>query len=379
MPRKSVRATEHAVYGNEIRTLEGTEVFYEDQLRRKDRELVVTREENVRLARALEDSEIERGQLETDLVAERNSKSADRSDPSGWFNSGFMSGFMGGRGEDQSREVDATRVENAQLKQRIASLESSNMQQTDLDDVRKENAQLKRRIASLTSEEPDDGSLAEADLKRVAKRRQLALPDPKYRTDVRGFWQYEECRLRWGNEDPKDYSDLVRWFRGKNDKKGTPSGGQFWRDMLVTFGHDPANYDDIPKNHPLKLHVEHMFCQNLCGEGSSLKNSMMNLFALEAGFNMAIEFKESNTRAKLAFFGARTERNHRAYIRWRDTKDNRNLPSMYFLRSVHCVDQELCASRFMSGGLRYTGRTRQLRLPLVQRPKDEEPRIVEVE
>lgn len=325
MPRKTIRSTEHAVFGTELRALEETIAFYQDQLRRQDRELVVTRTENARLLRELEGNEVERSQLETDLVAERNSKRLECG---------------------LACDLDLT----------------SELQQVELEQVRRENAQLKRHIASLTSDDPNDTTLAEADLKRVAKRRQLALPEPKYRIDCRGFWQYHEVLERWGNEDPKDYKELVSWFRGKNDRKNAPPGAKFWLDMLVMFGHDPEPYDVIPTNHPFKLHVEHMFCQNMMGEDSSLRNGMMNLFALEGGFNMAVEFKESNTRAKLAFFGSRTERNHRSFLRWRDTKDNRNLPSTCFLRSVHCTDTELCAPRYMSSGLRSTGMTRQLRL-----------------
>lgn len=342
MPRKTIRATEYFVFGQELRALEHQHELLQQRLCHQERELIHVRSENIGLRRKLEEHEIQYGQMETDLIAAQNSTMLQH-------------------------DVDL----NQSLHQQVAI--------ADLDVARSENTLLKRQIASLTSDDPDDTTLAEADLKRVAKRRQIALPEQKYRIDCRGFWQYHEVLERWGSEDPKEYNELVLWFRGKNDKRGAPSGGKFWLDMLRTFGHDPANYDDIPKNHPLKLHVEHMFCQNLCGEDSSLKKSMMNLFALESGFNMAVEFKESNTRAKLAFFGRRTERNHRAFIRWRDTKNNRDLPSMYFLRSVHCTDTELCAPRYMASGLRSTGMTRQLRLTDLRKAKDdEEPRIVEV-
>lgn len=365
MPRKTIRSTEYAVFGHELRTLEDTIAFYEDQLRRRDRELLVTRTENVRLLRALEDVEIERGRLETDLAAERNSK--------------MLVQGLDPLSDVQQTEVHDTRAENAKLKRRIASLELSDVQRTDFNDMRSENAQLKRRIDSLTCEEPGDDTLAEADLKRVAKRRQLTLPDAKYRIDVRGFFQYHEVRERWGDADPNDYNQLVQWFRGKNDRKSAPPGAKFWLDMLLTFGHDPQPYDEIPKNHPLKLHVEHMFCQNMMGEDSSLRNGMMNLFALEGGFNMSVEFKESNTRAKLAFFGSKTAKNHKAYVRWRDTKDNRYLPSMHFLQSVHCTDTELCAPRYMASGLRSTGRTRQLRLhAFAHKPNSDDSNIDEV-
>ena len=348
MPRRTIRATEYFVFGEELRALEYERELLQQRLCQQERELVTIRTENIGLRRKLEENEVEYGQLETDLIATQNS--------------GMLA---------QDVDLNQCHIQQVTL--------------VDLDLARSENTLLRRQIASLTSDDPNDTTLAENDLKRVAKRRKLPLPDSKYRIDVRGFFQYEEVRMRWGDEDPKEYNELVLWFRGKNDRKGTPSGGQFWLDMLKTFGHDPVKYDDISKNHPLKLHVEHMFCQNLMGEDSSLRNGMMNLYALEGGFNMAIEFKESNTRAKLAFFGQRTERNHRKFLRWRDTKDNRHLPSMFFLRSVHCTDQELCASRFMCSGLRSTGMTRQLRLTDVRKERQKpliddetEPRIVEV-
>ena len=346
MPRRTIRATEYFVFGQELRALEHERELLQQRLHQQECELITVRTENVGLRRKLEENEIQCGQIETDLIAAQNS-------------------------DMLAQDVDL----NQSLHQQVAL--------ADLEVVRSENTLLRRQLTSILSEDPDDTSLAESDLKRVAKRRQLPLPDPKHRIDVRGFFQYEEVRMRWGHEDPKEYNELVMWFRGKNDKPGMPSGGQFWLDMLKTFGHDPINYDDISKNHPLKLHVEHMFCQNQMGEDSSLRNGMMNLYALEGGFNMAIEFKESNTRAKLAFFGQRTERNHRKFLRWRDTKDNRHLPSMFFLRSVHCTDQELCASRFMCSGLRSTGMSRQLRLTDVRKERqkaadDVEPRIVEV-
>lgn len=339
MPRRTIRSVEYEVIGTEVRTLEDERELLRQRICQQERELVTVRTENMELRRKLEDNDIQIGQIETDLIAERNSKA---------------------------------------LAQGLNML--SDVKQEHQNALERENAQLKRRITTLTSDDPDDGSLAEADLKRVAKRRQLVLPDSKYRIDVRGFWQYHEVLERWSGEDPKEYNELVSWFRGKNDKKGAPPGAKFWLDMLVMFGHDPQPYDAITKSHPLKLHVEHMFCQNMMGDDSSLRNGMMNLFALESGFNMSVEFKESNTRSKLAFFGKRTERNHRAYLRWRDTKNNRELPSMCFLRSVHCTDTELTAPRYMASGLRSTGMTRQLRLTEMrkQRPTEEESRIEEI-
>lgn len=292
----------------------------QEKVRTQELDLIATRRENVELRRTLEENEIERGQLESDLVAERANPFPTTASP-------LMNPLV--------------------------------------EELLTKNTQLMDAMHTLSS--PDVGSLADAELQRVTKRRKLTLPDAKHRIDVRGFFQYHEVRERWGGEDPKDHNDLVLWFRGKNDLALAPSGARFWLDMLGTFGYDRLPYDQMSQTHPMKIQVEHMMCQNLCGEDSSLLNGIMNLFALEGGYNRSVEFTESNTRAKLAFFGQRTVLNHRAYVRWRDTRDNRHLPSSFFLRSVHCKDTELCTPRYMSSGLRSTGMTRQLRLTVAKK------------
>jgi len=301
-------------------------------------ELIQVKTELIRVKNLLETSEIKQGHLETDVIATQNS-------------------------QDEIGEIE--------------EMTGAHVTRNEITKLRTENLKLKRQLEE--SEDPCNLTLAEADLNRVAKRRDLIIPSPKYRIDVRGFWQYHEVRERWGHQDPKDYNEIIRWFRGKNDRKNAPPGAKFWLDMLVMFGHDPAPYDDIPNQHPLKMHVEHMFCQNMMGENSSLRNGMMNLYALESGFNTTVEFKESNTRVKLAFFGSRTERNHRAYLRWRDTGDNRNLPSMFFLRSVHCTDTDLTTPRYMASGLRSTGMTRQPRQLRITDFQHKRPQIAQIE
>ena len=295
----------------------------EQKVRAQELELFAVRGENVELKRTLEENEIERGQIETDLLAERSSRRPP-GDP--LFN-------------------------------------------PLVQELMEENANLKRKIHTLTR--PEEGCLADVELKRITKRRQLTLPDAKHRVDVRGLFQYHEVLQRWGGQDPRNYNDLTKWFRGKNDLALGPPGAQFWLNAMKAFGYDPRSYDDISPKHPLKLEIEHLYTQSLCGEDSSLRNGIMNLYLLENGYNRSAEFKESNTIAKHAFFGKRTLSNHRAYVRWRDTCDNRKLPSTYFLRSVHCTDMDLCTPRYMSSGLRSTGMTRQFRLVTVQRKKQE--------
>jgi hypothetical protein len=385
----------------------------EIEIERLKLELIQVKTELIQVKNLLEKSEIKRGQVETDLVATQNVlQSQMEAQPQSNLSTTDIENRM--RDEEKSgatlterlvilsaletkqdsqtsqkqvnkltqmiedfkfernsvkkdrlEMVDERPLETIQEVEQVQEVKSRNQDSynsyTDVctEELRKENVKLRRLLEEC--EDPCNLTLAEADLIRVAKRRDLTIPDSKYRIDVRGFWQYYEVQERWGSRDPKDYSEIIRWFRGKNDKHNTPPGAKFWLDMLKMFGHDPQPYDEIPNNHPMKMHVEHMFCQNMMGDDSSLRNGMMNLYALESGFNTTVEFKESNTRAKLAFFGRRTERNHRAYLRWRDTGDNRHLPSMFFLRSVHCTDTELTAPRYMASGLRSSGMTRQPR------------------
>jgi len=302
--------------------------YLELKLREQQLELFTLRGENVELKHTLEENERTRGQLETDLLAERSSR----------------------------RPISVDPLVNPLVEELV-----------------EENAKLKRKIHGLSSTE--GGSLADAELQRITKRRKLTLPDAKHRIDVRGLFQYHEVLHRWGGQDPKDYNDLTKWFRGKNDLALAPSGAQFWLNAMKAFGYDPQAYDAISPKHPLKLEIEHLYTQSLCGEDSSLRNGIMNLYLLENGYNRSAEFKESNTIAKLAFFGKRTLSNHRAYVRWRDTRDNRKLPSTSFLRSVHCTDTDLCTPRYMSSGLRSTGMTRQLRLVATKKNAQADERV----
>jgi hypothetical protein len=114
----------------------------------------------------------------------------------------------------------------------------------------------------------------------------------------------------------------------------------------------------------MKLTVEHFFCQSMSGDWAVLRNGLMGLFAMENGFNNSAEFKTSDSLAEQAFLGQRTSRNHRAYISWLHTKRNHERPSLAFLQSTFCTDMELAAPIYLSSGMRATGRTRQLYIPL---------------
>ena len=197
----------------------------------------------------------------------------------------------------------------------------------------------------------------------VQRRKQLRLPAVEHRVDLRGFWQYFEVRERWGGADPRRYEEIVEWFRGRNDRPGTPRGAQVWLDLCRVCGQDPRPYDAIPATDPMKLTVEHYFCQAMAGDWSVLRNGLMGLYAVESGFNNSAEFKTLDSLAEQAFLGQRSYRNHCAYLSWLHTARNHELPSLAYLQSTHCTDTMLTTPIYLSSGLRASGRTRQLYLP----------------
>ena len=206
-------------------------------------------------------------------------------------------------------------------------------------------------------------SLADQTLSALVRRRGLRLPASENRVDRRGFWQFLEVRERWGGADPNKYEEIRDWFRGRNDKSGTPRGGQVWLDLCRWCGQDPKPYDSIPASDPVKLTVEHWFSQCMSGDWPVLRNGLMGLYAVEWGFNNTAEFKTIDSLAEVAFLGQRSHRNHCAFIGWLHTKKNHQLPSLAFLQSTHCVDTDLATPIYLSSGMRATGRTRQLYLP----------------
>ena len=129
------------------------------------------------------------------------------------------------------------------------------------------------------------------------------------------------------------------------------------------FGYKPAHYDDIPEKHPMKLQLEHWFCKHLVDTKSMLHRGLMNLYLLEGAFNNSASFKESDAFAKIAFFGSRANRTHKAFVRWALKPENAKLPSLNFLMSTDCIDTEFTTPIYVSSGERVSGRFRQLSLP----------------
>ena len=110
--------------------------------------------------------------------------------------------------------------------------------------------------------------------------------------------------------------------------------------------------------------MEHLFSQSMAGDRVSLLHGLMNLYAVEAGFNNCAEFKQLDSLAERAFLGERTSRMHAAFVTWVNTGSNYKLPSLCFLRSTHCTDTDLATPIYMCSGVRSSGGLlRQVYLP----------------
>ena len=83
-----------------------------------------------------------------------------------------------------------------------------------------------------------------------------------------------------------------------------------------------------------------------------LLHGLMNLYAVEAGFNNCAELKQLDSLAERAFLGERTSRMHAAFVTWVNTGSNYKLPSLCFLRSTHCTDTDLATPVYMCSGVR---------------------------
>eukprot|EP00966_Prymnesium_polylepis_P235217 5440278-Prymnesium_polylepis.4 len=154
-------------------------------------------------------------------------------------------------------------------------------------------------------------SLGDDALVELGRLRRLRVPLREQRLDIRGLWRHVEVQERWGCADPRTYNELVRWWKGEIDVPGKPSGRQLWLDMMRRFrDQETCAYEKIDSNDPFKLTVEHLFSQSMAGGRGSLLHGLMNLYAVEAGFNNCAEFKQLDSLAERAFVGERTARMH---------------------------------------------------------------------
>lgn len=149
--------------------------------------------------------------------------------------------------------------------------------------------------------------VAQQQLVALAERRNLAIPSPASRVNLRQLGIYAEVRERFGNKEPSSQSEVRKWMKGDLEKKGTPSGKQFANDLagLLGFENGAAMLDSIQ--------IDHFFPQADLPKGWA--GHIANLVVLETGFNMTAEFKERGL-AKQAFFGIKSYNSNRAWLRW---------------------------------------------------------------
>ena len=212
-------------------------------------------------------------------------------------------------------------------------------------------------------------TIGDHQLVEISKRKGVPLPPAKTRIHIRGLYQFHEVLERFGSGDPTNYSDIIGWFKTNRGSLPThPDGRKVWLDLCKTLGYEPQAYDKTPTNDPLKLQIEHWFCQHLAGDRKVLINGIVGLYMCEQAYNNSPEFKCAGSPAKDAFFGPRAAKLQQNFIDWVNTKENYKLPSTCFLQSTFANGfEDITTPIYLSSGLRATGRTRQLMLPFLKR------------
>ena len=212
-------------------------------------------------------------------------------------------------------------------------------------------------------------TIGDHQLIEISKRKGVLIPPEKTRVHMRGLYQFYEVLERFGSGDPTNYSDIIGWFKTNRGSLPThPDGRKVWLDLCKTLGYEPKAYDKTPTNDPLKLQIEHWFCQHLAGDRKVLINGIVGLYMCEQAYNNSPEFKCAGSPAKDAFFGPTAAKLQQQFINWVNTKENYKLPSVCFLQSTFANGfEDITTPIYLCSGLRKTGRTRQLSLPFLKR------------
>ena len=212
-------------------------------------------------------------------------------------------------------------------------------------------------------------SIGDHQLIELSKRKGVLIPPEKTRVHRRGLYQFYEVLERFGSGDPTHYRDIIGWFKTNRGSLPThPDGRKVWLDLCRTLGYEPKAYDKTPTNDPLKLQIEHWFCQHLSGDRKVLINGIVGLYMCEQAYNNSPEFKCAGSPAKDAFFGPKAAKMQQQFINWVNTKENYKLPSVCFLQSTFANGfEEITTPIYLCSGLRKTGRTRQLSLSFLKR------------
>ena len=115
-------------------------------------------------------------------------------------------------------------------------------------------------------------SAGEQALATLCKRQNIPVPLPEHRGNARTrcLGRFSEVIDRWDGLDPNSYTELIQWWRGKNDVPGKTKGADFWLALCTWCGRPAVPYDDIPTTLAtpegrLKLTIEHWFSQAMVG------------------------------------------------------------------------------------------------------------------
>jgi len=218
----------------------------------------------------------------------------------------------------------------------------------------------------------------------ISKRKGVPIPAANTRVHLRGLYQFYELLERFGSRDPSN-AEIIDWFKTNKGSLPThPDGRQVWLDLCRLLGHEPRPYEQIATNNPLKLQIEHWFCQHLAGDRLIFINGIVGRLMAEQAFNNSPEFKCAGSPAKDAFFGHEAAAFQRQFVSWANTGENYKLPSICFLQSTFASRFDMLTTPiYLSSGLRSTNRTRQLSVssffaPEVVRAAPKRARIEEV-
>lgn len=167
----------------------------------------------------------------------------------------------------------------------------------------------------------------------ISRRKGVAIPPVGTRVHLRGLYQFQEVLSRFGTGDPANYNDRIEWFKTNAGSTPTrPDGRQVWLHLCKLLGYEPKAYELFSSTDPIKLSLEHWFCQNMAGDRAALRSGIAGIYVCEMAFNNSREFKCADSPAKDAFFGHKAARLQRQFIRWVNTKENYKLavfPAIY--------------------------------------------------
>ena len=206
---------------------------------------------------------------------------------------------------------------------------------------------------------PDRETICEKHLTDACKRIKMPLPNQRYRGNhcTRNLARMHEIVDYLDGQDPRSYTDITDWFKGKKVKVGKADGRQVWLDLQRHCGLEPVPYDQIPNgcgtlSGKLKLSIEHWVKQCMAGDRNVFINGIAWLDALEFGINNTAEFKHFDSLAQEAMIGSKATLVRRRQLAWTNTGDNHLRPSFHFFLSTQTMDLDIQPMIYLSSGRR---------------------------